>query len=56
MVNDFLWKGCAERDERRIPENGWLDQSVAPSDALRHWFGHDPVKWQEFRRRYKAEL
>jgi uncharacterized protein YeaO (DUF488 family) len=34
---------------------GWLKE-VAPSDALRRWFGHDPAKWEEFQRRYFAEL
>ncbi|MDA8095204.1 MAG: DUF488 domain-containing protein [Betaproteobacteria bacterium] len=33
----------------------WL-KDVAPSDDLRRWFNHDPVKWVEFRRRYQAEL
>ena len=33
----------------------WL-KDVAPSDALRRWFGHDPAKWDEFQRRYFAEL
>ncbi len=31
-------------------------QTVAPSDALRRWYRHDPEKWPEFRRRYFAEL
>ncbi|MBT1074432.1 DUF488 domain-containing protein [Geobacter grbiciae] len=35
--------------------DGWL-KDAAPSDALRHWFGHDPDKWEEFRCRYVAEL
>ena len=30
--------------------------NVAPSDALRRWFGHDPARWEEFQRRYFAEL
>jgi len=33
----------------------WL-KDVAPSDALRKWFGHDPARWEAFRRRYEAEL
>lgn len=33
----------------------WL-KDVAPSTELRKWFGHDPKKWAEFRRRYQAEL
>ena len=35
--------------------NGWL-REVAPSHELRRWFGHDPAKWDEFQRRYRAEL
>ena len=31
-------------------------KEAAPSDSLRRWFGHDPKKWKEFRRRYFAEL
>lgn len=31
-------------------------RDVAPSTALRRWFGHDPARWAEFRRRYRAEL
>ena len=33
----------------------WL-KDVAPSTALRQWFGHDPARWKEFERRYRAEL
>jgi uncharacterized protein YeaO (DUF488 family) len=33
----------------------WM-KDVAPSAGLRKWFGHDPAKWIEFRRRYGAEL
>ncbi|MFL9710097.1 DUF488 domain-containing protein [Methylobacillus sp. Pita1] len=33
----------------------WLKE-VAPSTELRQWFGHDPEKWQEFKRCYRAEL
>lgn len=33
----------------------WLKE-VAPSPELRTWFGHDPAKWLEFRKRYSAEL
>jgi uncharacterized protein YeaO (DUF488 family) len=31
-------------------------KEIAPSTELRQWFGHDPVRWPEFRRRYAAEL
>ncbi|MDE3186453.1 MAG: DUF488 domain-containing protein [Acidobacteriota bacterium] len=33
----------------------WL-KDAAPSTALRQWFGHDPARWNEFRKRYFAEL
>jgi uncharacterized protein YeaO (DUF488 family) len=33
----------------------WLKE-VAPSPELRRWFGHDPARWEEFCRRYWAEL
>jgi len=33
----------------------WL-KDVAPSPELRKWFSHDPEKWDEFRKRYRAEL
>lgn len=33
----------------------WLKE-VAPSPELRTWFGHDPAKWEEFRKRYEDEL
>ena len=35
--------------------DAWLKE-VAPSSELRRWFGHDPAKWDEFQRRYRAEL
>ncbi|MFB9269589.1 DUF488 domain-containing protein [Bradyrhizobium erythrophlei] len=31
-------------------------KDIAPSTALRKWFGHDPARWQEFRRRYSEEI
>ncbi len=35
--------------------SAWL-KDLAPSPELRRWFGHDPGRWEEFRRRYEAEL
>lgn len=37
------------------PFQHWMPH-VAPSNDLRKWYGHDPKKWDEFRRRYFAEL
>jgi uncharacterized protein YeaO (DUF488 family) len=39
----------------RLKLDGWL-KDVAPSTDLREWFGHDPKKWPEFRRRYFTAL
>lgn len=33
----------------------WL-KDVAPSTALRRWYGHEPARWEEFRQRYRTEL
>lgn len=48
-----LWPRGVKKTDLRIDD--WL-KDVAPSDALRRWFGHDPKKWTEFRRRYFTEL
>ena len=48
-----LWPRGMKRETLRL--DAWL-KDVAPSDRLRRWFGHDPAKWNEFRRRYFAEL
>jgi uncharacterized protein YeaO (DUF488 family) len=50
---DRLWPRGIRRDD--VALDGWL-KDVAPSDGLRRWYGHDPAKWAEFRRRYFAEL
>src|SRR2546427_5351403 len=41
--------------KRKLKLDGWL-RELAPSPGLRRWFGHDPEKWTEFQRRYRAEL
>ena len=48
-----LWPRGMRKEALRM--DAWL-KDVAPSDALRRWFGHDPAKWEEFQRRYAAEL
>lgn len=50
---DRLWPRGVSKTSLKI--EGWL-KDVAPSDALRRWFQHDPAKWDEFRKRYFAEL
>jgi uncharacterized protein YeaO (DUF488 family) len=48
-----LWPRGMKKEALKM--DGWL-KSVAPSDELRRWFNHDPAKWVEFQRRYRAEL
>jgi uncharacterized protein YeaO (DUF488 family) len=50
---DRLWPRGVTKERLRI--DLWA-KALAPSTALRKWFGHDPEKWPEFRRRYKSEL
>jgi uncharacterized protein YeaO (DUF488 family) len=50
---DRLWpRGLSKA---KVAVDLWL-RDVAPSAALRTWFNHDPVRWNEFRRRYAVEL
>lgn len=53
VLVDRIWPRGVRKNRARI--DAWL-RDVAPSTALRQWFGHDPVRWSEFRRRYRAEL
>ncbi|HEY3311765.1 MAG TPA: DUF488 domain-containing protein [Anaerolineales bacterium] len=48
-----LWPRGIKKE--RLQMQAWL-KDVAPSPALRAWYGHDPLKWDEFQRRYRAEL
>jgi uncharacterized protein YeaO (DUF488 family) len=41
--------------KRRAAVDLWL-KDIAPSPALRKWFGHDPVRWMQFQERYRREL
>jgi len=50
---DRLWPRGMKKEEVKIDE--WL-KDISPSDGLRKWFGHDPSKYAEFKRRYTKEL
>lgn len=50
---DRLWPRGLKKEVLQL--DGWVKE-LAPSNTLRRWFGHDPKKWQEFRRRYFSEL
>jgi len=53
VLVDRLWPRGVKKANARISQ--WMKE-IAPSNELRKWFGHDPARWEEFRRRYKAEL
>lgn len=53
ILVDRLWPRGLTREAAHV--DLWL-KAVAPSDELRKWFGHDPAKWDGFRKRYHAEL
>lgn len=53
VLVDRLWPRGVSKVDLRLDR--W-EKAVAPSTELRQWFDHDPAKWVEFRKRYKAEL
>lgn len=53
ILIDRLWPRGVSKAAAAV--DLWIKE-IAPSTALRKWFGHDPARWQEFRRRYAAEL
>jgi uncharacterized protein YeaO (DUF488 family) len=53
VLIDRVWPRGVTKQEARLDE--WA-RNLAVSTDLRRWFGHDPAKWDEFRRRYRAEL
>ena len=53
VLVDRLWPRGLSRESAKV--DLWL-RDAAPSDELRRWFGHDPSKWDEFKRRYFEEL
>lgn len=48
-----LWPRGLRKESLSL--TGW-DKEAAPSPGLRKWFNHDPARWKEFQRRYRAEL
>jgi uncharacterized protein YeaO (DUF488 family) len=53
ILVERLWPRGLTKEKAAV--DLWLKE-IAPSPELRKWFGHDPQKWQEFSRRYQAEL
>ena len=53
ILVERLWPRGINKEDSVIER--WMKE-VAPSPPLRKWFGHDPVRWAEFKRRYRDEL
>ena len=53
VLVDRLWPRGLSKERARV--DLWL-KDIAPSNELRTWFGHDPEKFDEFRKRYEAKL
>jgi uncharacterized protein YeaO (DUF488 family) len=53
ILIDRLWPRGVRKVDAAIDQ--WV-RDIAPSTALRKWFGHDPARWQEFRSRYAVEV
>ena len=53
ILIDRLWPRGVRKVDAAI--DLWA-KDIAPSTALRRWFGHDPARWNEFRRRYSEEV
>jgi uncharacterized protein YeaO (DUF488 family) len=53
VLIDRIWPRGVSKERAHLDE--WA-RELAPSSELRRWFGHDPAKFEEFRRRYRDEL
>lgn len=53
VLIDRIWPRGVSKAKARL--DAW-EKDIAPSRELREWYGHDPAKWPEFRRRYTREL
>jgi uncharacterized protein YeaO (DUF488 family) len=53
VLVDRLWPRGMTKEAAHL--DAWM-KDVAPSDALRKWFGHEPEKWTGFQRRYRSEV
>jgi len=53
VLIDRLWPRGVSKAKAHL--DAW-ERDIAPSRELREWYGHDPARWPEFRRRYQQEL
>jgi len=53
ILIDRLWPRGITKEAASVDE--WIKE-LAPTPALRKWFGHDPALWKEFQKKYQSEL
>jgi uncharacterized protein YeaO (DUF488 family) len=53
LLVERLWPRGLSKEKLKL--DGWI-REVGPTTELRKWFGHDPAKWTQFRRKYFREL
>lgn len=53
ILVDRVWPRGMSKERAALAD--WMPE-VGPSNELRKWFGHEPERWEEFERRYRAEL
>jgi uncharacterized protein YeaO (DUF488 family) len=53
ILVERLWPRGVSKQQAKV--DLWL-KDLAPSTELRQWYGHDPARWPQFRKRYEAEL
>ena len=53
VLVDRVWPRGVSKDEAHLDE--WL-KAIAPTTELRKWYGHDPDKYDDFQKKYRAEL
>jgi uncharacterized protein YeaO (DUF488 family) len=53
VLVDRLWPRGIKKEKAHV--DLWMKE-IAPSDELRKWFGHEPRRWSEFQKKYRAEL
>ena len=53
VLVDRLWPRGLSKEKAKV--DLWLKE-ISPSNELRKWYGHDPEKWEKFKKKYKEEL
>ena len=53
ILVDRLWPRGLSKDKAKV--DLWLKE-ISPSNELRKWYGHEPEKWEEFKRKYLKEI